>query len=176
MPDNEAKKYKKQVESFKKATSKMEVSYGVDKDKIEDEVVEMEISQAVEPKKKKKSLIDEIEEMKANGDTKSDEYKQKILRLESIMGVDTLNPFGTNELSILEEKITTMTYGDMQSLAQRVGLNPYQSESAIKKSLVKEFEFKNRNNRRNILPSSPKQVFDPDNPKHAELLKNLGDL
>ena len=55
MPDNEAKKYKKQVESFKKATSKMEVSYGVDKDKVEDEVVEMEISQAVEPKKKKKN-------------------------------------------------------------------------------------------------------------------------
>lgn len=176
MPDNEAKKYKKQVDSYKKAKSKMEVSYGVDKDKIEDEVVEMEISQAVQPKNKKKNLIDEIEEMKANGDTKSDEYKKKILRLESIMGVDTLNPFGTNELSIFEEKISSMTYGDMQSLARRVGLNPYQSESSIKKSLMKEFEFKNRNNRRNILPTAPKPVFDPNNPKHAEVLKNLGDL
>ena len=55
MPDNEAKKYKKQVDSYKKAKSKIEVSYGVDKDKIEDEVVEMEISQAVQPKNKKKN-------------------------------------------------------------------------------------------------------------------------
>ena len=114
--------------------------------------------------------------MKANGLTDTDEFRKKQTRLEEILGVDTINPFGTNELDIFEEKLGHMTFSDMQSLAQRVGLNPYHSESKLKKTLIKEFKFKNRNNSRNIRPSSPKPVFDPQNPKHAELLKKLGDL
>ena len=173
MDDKDLKKYKTQLGSYDKAVKKMKVSYGVDKK--EEEPLEMEISKAVEPDKPK-GLVEEIEEMKANGLTNTDEFKDKQRKLEEILGVDTINPFGTNELDIFEDKLGNMTLADMQALAQRVGLNPYHSESRLKKSLVKEFEFVNRNNRRNTIPSPPKSVFDPENPKHAELLKKLGDL
>ena len=175
MDDNELKKYKSQLESYNKAVKKMDVSYGVDKKEDDEEVAEIEISKAVEPKKSK-GLIEEIEEMKANGMTGTDEFREKQKKLEQILGVDTVSPFGTNELDIFEEKLSNMTLADMQSLAQRVGLNPYHPESRLKGNLVQEFKFKNKNNRRNTLPSSPKPVFDPNNPKHAELLKKLGDL
>jgi|TARA_Y100000361_G_C11149774_1_gene340335 hypothetical protein len=175
MDDKDLEKYKTQLKSYKKAVNAMDVSYGVDREQQEEAVGEVEISKAVEPKKSK-GLVEELEEMKANGLTDTDEFRKKQTRLEEILGVDTINPFGTNELDIFEEKLGHMTFSDMQSLAQRVGLNPYHSESKLKKTLIKEFKFKNRNNSRNILPSSPKPVFDPQNPKHAELLKKLGDL
>jgi len=175
MDDKDLEKYKTQLESYKKAVNAMDVSYGVDREQQEEAVGEVEISKAVEPKKSK-GLVEELEEMKANGLTDTDEFRKKQTRLEEILGVDTINPFGTNELDIFEEKLGHMTFSDMQSLAQRVGLNPYHAESKLKKTLIKEFKFKNRNNSRNILPSSPKPVFDPQNPKHAELLKKLGDL
>ena len=175
MDDKDLKKYKTQLESYDKAVKKkkMKVSYGVDKK--EEEPLEMEISKAVEPNKPK-GLVEEIEEMKANGLTNTDEFKDKQRKLEEILGINTINPFGTNELDIFEEKLGNMTLADMQALAQRVGLNPYRSESRLKKSLIQEFGFVNRNNRRNTVPSPPKNVFDPENPKHAELLKKLGDL
>ena len=175
MDDKDLKKYKTQLESYDKAVKKkkMKVSYGVDRK--EEEPLEMEISKAVEPNKPK-GLVEEIEEMKANGLTNTDEFKDKQRKLEEILGINTINPFGTNELDIFEEKLRNMTLADIQSLAQRVGLNPYRSESKLKKTLIEEFKFKNKNNTRNILPSSPKPVFDPENPKHAELLKKLGDL
>jgi hypothetical protein len=175
MDDKDLRKYKTQLDSYDKAVKKkeMKVSYGVDRKEQEEEVAEAEVSKAVEPNKPR-GLVEELEEMKANGLTDTDEFRKKHQKLEEILGVNTINPFGTNDLDIFEEKLGNMTLADMQSLAERVGLNPYHSESRLKKTLVEEFKFKNRNNNRNILPSSPKPVFDPENPKHAEMLKKLG--
>ena len=84
MDDNELKKYKSQLESYNKAVKKMDVSYGVDKKEDDEEVAEIEISKAVEPKKSK-GLIEEIEEMKANGMTGTDEFREKQKKLEQIL-------------------------------------------------------------------------------------------
>ena len=57
---------------------------------------------------KKKGLLQEIEEMRASGNTQSDEFKQKVRELEVILGVEEINPFGTNELDIFEDKLKEM--------------------------------------------------------------------
>ena len=92
--------------------------------------------------------------------------------LDSVKPPSVLKGLSTPALETLaiiayEQPVTKLKVSEIRGV---------ESESSIKKSLMKEFEFKNRNNRRNILPTAPKPVFDPNNPKHAEVLKNLGDL
>jgi len=123
---------------------------------------------------KKKGILEEIEEMKASGNTKSEEFKNKIKELEVILGVDEVNPFGTNELDIFEDNLREMNVTDMMRLAQKVGLNPHQERTRLKKNLINEFKGYNRNNRRNIAPNMSKTIeLDPNNPQHAETIKIL---
>ncbi len=124
-----------------------------------------------------KGLLEQIEEMKASGRTNTEEFKQKTKDLEIMLGIDTVNPFGTNELDILEDNLRQMTNADMQRLAQRVGINPNYDRSSLKSILIKEFKSINKNNRRNILPNSVQSVIlDPKNPDHAAALKILGEF
>lgn len=124
-----------------------------------------------------KGLLEQIEEMKASGHTNTEQFKQKTKELEIMLGIDTINPFGTNELDIFEDNLRMMANSDMQRLAQRVGLNPHYDRSSLKTILIKEFKSVNKNNRRNILPNSVQSVIlDPNNPAHAATLKILGEF
>ena len=123
---------------------------------------------------KKKGLLEEIEEMKASGNTKSEEFKNKIKESEVILGGDEINPFGTNELDIFEDNLREMNLTDMMRMAQKVGLNPHQERTRLKTNLINEFKGYNRNNRRNIAPNMSKTIeLDPNNPQHAETIKIL---
>lgn len=167
-------------------TKKIDVSYGVDKSKysVQDDVreelnaEEAEITEEVkEEPKPKKTLIDEINEMKANGETKTDEFKNKMGKLESVLGVDTINPFGTNEMDLFEDKLKGMTTSDLQDLAYKVGINPYMHDSALKNNLKREFQAYNRNSMRNVMPEATNAIqLDPNDPQHAETIKILGEI
>lgn len=169
----------------KKTKKKMDVSYGVDNidenlevssetSSVQDE--NEAVAKAVEPKPKK-TLIDEINEMKANGDVNTEDFKKKMVKLESVLGVDTINPFGTNELDIFEDNLKGMTTSDLQDLAYKVGVNPYANNQVLKANLKKEFKAYNRNNMRNVMPEATNAIeLDPNNPQHAETIKILGEL
>ena len=86
--------------SSKKTKNKQIKSTAVDK--AAEEVKESVVS---EEKPKKKGLVEEINEMKANNETRTPEFTKKMAELETILGVDEINPFGTNELDIFEEKL-----------------------------------------------------------------------
>ena len=168
----------------------MDVSYGVEKaDKSAELKPKKKKSKKATSKKKtkqvkaeekepkKKSLIEQINEMKASGDVNTQEFKDKMAKLENILGVDQINPFGTNELDIFEDKMKSMSYADMRQLAYKVGVSPFQTEPTLKNALRKEFKAQNKNNMRNIMPeSSSVMKLDPNNPKHAETLRILGDI
>lgn len=125
----------------------------------------------------KKGIIEEIQEMKKNGEINTAAYKEKIRELEVILGVQELSPFGTNELDIFEDKIKSMNLTDLMRMAQKAGLNPHQDRPRLKASLVKEFKAYTRNNRRNIIPNPIEQPkLDPNNPVHASTIKMLQDL
>ena len=168
-------------------SKKMDVSYGVE-DKIEgiplEEIEEVkgveetteEKAEEVEPAPKK-TLIDEINEMKANGEVGTEDFREKMTKLESVLGVDSINPFGTNELDIFEEKLKGMTTSDLQDFAYKVGINPYMHNQALKNNLIREFKSYNRNNMRNIMTEASSVIkLDPNDPQHAETIKILGEI
>lgn len=127
-------------------------------------------------KPKKVSLIDEINELRASGQVRTPEFTAKMRELEVLLGVSEISPFGTNELEIFEENIAHMSYTDMQRLANKVGVNYQLERPLLKQVLIKEFTAYSRNSRRNIMPSPVNSfVLDPNNPKHQELKKLLGD-
>lgn len=122
----------------------------------------------------KKTLIQEIEEMKASGLIGTPEFTDKMRQLEVMLGVSEISPFGTNELEIFEQNLAEMSLSDMQKLALKIGTNPYHEKPVLKQSLIREFTAYTRNSRRNIMPTAVQSfVIDHNNPKHKELLKLL---
>lgn len=122
----------------------------------------------------KKTLIQEIEEMKASGLIGTPEFTDKMRQLEVMLGVSEISPFGTNELEIFEQNLAEMSLSDMQKLALKIGTNPYHEKPVLKQSLIREFTAYTRNSRRNIMPTAVQSfVIDHNNPQHKELLKLL---
>ena len=179
-------------------SNEMEVSYGVEKPEDSAELKETPIKKTVKKKKKstsktkkvktsaesqkeepvkKVNLLDQIEEMKANGDVNSDEFKDKMRKLEVVLGIDEISQFGTHEEDVFKDKLDSMTYADMRDMAYKVGLNPFLPHQRMKGALMQHFKDTNKNNMRNSMPA-PSQVvdLDPNNPKHAEALKILGEI
>jgi|GEM_PF-1637226 len=142
------------------------------KTKAKSDVVEKE-----ESKPAKKNLIDEINDMKSEGNVNTKEFRDKMGELEKVLGVDSINPFGTNELDIFEDNMKEMNQADLQNLAYKVGVNPFRGSSALRASLVSEFKNYNRNNMRNIMPTPTEAIkLDPNNPQHAKTIKILGEI
>ena len=168
-------------------SKKMDVSYGVEKPedagqlkktpKKKKRVSKKSTKKETAEVKPKKSLIDEINEMKASGQVGTPQFRDKMAKLENILGVDEINQFGTNELDIFEDKLKGMSYADMRQLAYKVGVNPFQGEAQLKGILIGEFKRQNKNNMRNIMPeSSTVMKLDPNNPKHKKTLDILGEI
>ena len=145
-------------------------------DNNKEEEMEVSTGKIIGPEVEK-TILQEIEEMKASGETNTEAFRNKTKELEVMLGIDTINPFGTNELDIFEEDLRNMTYSEMKRLAERVGINPNYERPSLKTILIKEFKASNRNNRRNIIPNTLQSVvLDPKNPDHAALLKILGEF
>jgi len=175
-------------------SKKLDVSYGVEKPEDSAQInktkkpttktskkknkVTKKVPEKVEAKKEpKKTLIDDINDMKANSQTDSPEFRDKMSKLESVLGVDQISPFGTNELDVFQDKLKNMSYADMRNIASRVGLSPYLDQARIKQSLISEFKSQNKNNMRNIMPEAKTSIqLDPNNPQHAKTIEILGDI
>jgi hypothetical protein len=125
----------------------------------------------------KKTLVQEIDEMRASGKVGTPEFVGKMRELEVLLGVSEISPFGTNELEVFEANLREMSLSEMQKVAQKVGLNPFHDQITLKNILIKEFKASTRNSRRNIMPTMMESFkIDPNNPKHKELLKILNDI
>ncbi len=144
--------------------SEFEITNGVDQE-------------ASQNTKRPKTVIEEINEMRARGETNTAQFRGKMKELELILGIDQINPFGTSELDIFEEKLLDMALTDMQRLARRIGVNSAHDRPTIKKLLMREFKAHNRNNMRNAMPTAINSfVLDPTNPEHQKLEKILRDV
>jgi hypothetical protein len=105
------------------------------------------------------------------------EYKEKVLKLEKILGVQEVNPFKTTDPLVFEDRLAEMNYSEMQALAMRVGLSPYLQKPQLKKALAKQFRSYNLNATGKLLPLTAKSVkLDPNNPQHQKTLKILGEF
>lgn len=84
------------------------------------------------------STLEEFEV--TDGKDRDSEQIQKMKNLEEILGIRQMNPYGTLDRDIFEEKLGDMTMTDMQSLAMQIGFPPTRDRHALKKGLRKSFD------------------------------------
>jgi len=119
----------------------------------------------------KKGLLEELEELRDNGETSTARYKEVMQEIEVIFGTGETNSFGTNDLETLKDKLNRMSKADLQAFSRKVGVNPYYDGSVVRDNIIKEF---NRYQSRGNIATAPQPVpaiqLDPNNPDHKELL------
>jgi|TARA_B100001094_G_C17853203_1_gene633682 hypothetical protein len=123
----------------------------------------------------KKGLLEELEELRENGETSTARYKEVVQEIEVIFGTGETNSFGTNDLEVLKDNLNRMSKADLQAFSRKVGVNPYYDGSVVRDNIIKEF---NRYQSRGNIATAPQPVpaiqLDPNNPEHKELLDWLG--
>ena len=95
--------------------------------------------------------------------------------MEDLFSVKRTNPFGTNDIRLFQEALSTMTYAGMQELATRVGLNPYDNKPLLRNRLIRAFAAESKERQGMITP--PRKDYkklDPSNPKDRALMIELG--
>lgn len=107
----------------------------------------------------------------------SDEEKLNHVRaMEEVFGTKKVNPYGTTEPAIFEEKLKSMTYADLQNLAHEVGVpanyQPPQLRKALKNSFIQASKSFGGGFRPKPTPVDSR--LDPKNPKHLKLMRMLG--
>jgi len=119
----------------------------------------------------KKGLLEELEELRENGETSTARYKEVVQEIEVIFGTGETNSFGTNDLEVLKDNLNRMSKADLQAFSRKVGVNPYYDGSVVRDNIIKEF---NRYQSRGNIATAPQPVpamqLDPNNPEHKELL------
>ena len=111
----------------------------------------------------------------ADGKQRVDPDIQRVKELEEILGIKKVNPFGTYNLEVFQEKLSEMTALDMQKLCERVGIFASGSRKELKDKLLREFKAVGRGTI-SMTTESPSVKLDPNNPLHKKTLKILGEL
>ena len=119
----------------------------------------------------KKGLLEELEELRENGETSTARYKEVMQEVEVIFGTGETNSFGTNDLQVLKDKLNRMGKADLQAFSRKVGVNPYYDKSVVRDNIIKEFHrYQSRGNIATAPQPVPAIQLDPNNPDHKELL------
>lgn len=98
----------------------------------------------------------------------------KIKKLEKVLATAQTNPFGTTDYSIFESALENKTVASLQDLAQRVGVNPWDSMPVLKKNLKTAFVQTNTQGTLRERPPVKNTTLDPRNPKHLKVMQSLG--
>lgn len=65
--------------------------------------------------------------------------KEQVIEDERLLGENYLNPFGTRDLEVFEDKLRVMRYEEMLEMAGKLGISTRQSSRSIVASLKQEF-------------------------------------
>ena len=121
----------------------------------------------------KKSELDSLN--LADGKVYTDPDIEKVKKLEEILGIKKMNPFGTSNIDIFKEKLNEMTIVDLQHMCEKVGIFASGSRQQIKEKLLREFKSTNKGTI-SMLVQNPSLVLDPNNPNHQKTLKILREI
>lgn len=119
---------------------------------------------------KTSSPLDSLE--LANGQVE-ETAMDRVKKLEKVLCTAQTNPFGTTEFSIFEQNLDGMTVASMQSLAQRVGVNPWGSLPVLKQDLKTAFIHSNKQGTMKPPPRVQGVKLDPNDPKHLKVMQAL---
>lgn len=91
----------------------------------------------------------------------------RVKELEEVLGIKTVNPFGTNDPKIFENKLRDSNLSDLQNLAMKIGVFPEGSKDRLKDKLRKEFKRVTKGSRSVAVPQ-PMSISDPNHPNHEK--------
>lgn len=104
------------------------------------------------------------------------EDKEKIVeqtrKLENLLGIRHVNPFGTNDETIFEQNLKEMSIADLQNLCGKVGLFPSYDKETVKMKLRKEFKRRTKG-QSSIIIEQEMDIMHPDHPDHEKIKKLL---
>ena len=118
----------------------------------------------------KRGILEELEDLRAKGETSTARYKELFKEVEVIFGTGETNSFGTNDIAILKERLAKMGKADLQQFAKKVGINPFYNKEIVTANIIKEF--RRLQSRGNIFTAplpEPALELDPNDPKQKEL-------
>lgn len=98
----------------------------------------------------------------------------RVKELEEVLGIKTVNPFGTNDPKIFENKLKDSNLSDLQNLAMKIGVFPEGSKDRLKDKLRKEFKRITRGSRSVAMPQ-PMSISDPSHPNHEKAKKLMSE-
>lgn len=122
---------------------------------------------------KKPSELDNL--TLADGKITTDPDIEKVKKLEEILGIKKLNPFGTSNLEVFKQKLDEMTTVDLQHMCEKIGIFASGSRQDIKQKLLREFKSSSKGTI-SMLVQNPALILDPNNPKHKNAIKILGEI
>ena len=103
-----------------------------------------------------------------------DETLHKVKQLEEVLGIKSVNPFGTNDPNIFEQKLKDSNLSDLQNLAMKIGIFPEGSKDRLKEKLRREFKRVTKGSR-SVALQQPMSISDPNHPNHEKAKKLMGD-
>ena len=118
----------------------------------------------------KKGLLEELRELQDKGETSTAHYRKVLEEVEVLFGTGETNSFGTNDITILKERLAKMGKADLQQFAKKVGINPFYNKEIVTANIIKEF--RRLQSRGNIFTAplpEPALELDPNDPKQKEL-------
>ena len=122
----------------------------------------------------KTGLLEELEELRNNGETSTARYQEVLKEVEVIFGTGETNSFdsfGTNDIDILKERLDKMSKADLQGFCKKVGINPFYDKKIVLENIIKEFRrYQSMGNISTVPQPIPTVKLDPENPKHKEIL------
>ena len=136
--------------------------------KITKKAAEKNVSKAT----KKKTSLEDLQNFTTG--KMDDEAIEKVKKLEEVLGIKTVNPFGTNDPNIFEAQLKDSNLSDLQNLAMRVGIFPEGGLTRLRDKLKKEFQRVSRG-ARTISMEDPLPIHDPNHPDHARAKKLMGE-
>lgn len=136
----------------------------------------------VAPKKETPVIEDDLTKQKksleqldvSDGKDRNQEDIEKARKLEALLGVPAINPYGTYKKEIFEQNLEHMTRADMMALASRVGVIPTRDRIRIKKDLMKSFEMFAHKANVNV-PSPPRPAISKGDKNYKKKIKLFED-
>ena len=114
------------------------------------------------------STLEEFEV--TDGKDRDSEEIQKMKDLEEILGIRQMNPYGTINREIFDEKLDDMTLTDMQSLAMQIGYPPTRNRMDLKRGIRKSFDSFLKHHSVGAV-FQPQPIFDQNSPNYKETVK-----
>ena len=117
------------------------------------------------PGRPRKQKLDTLQQ--AHG---KDEQIKRAKELEELVGIASINPYGTTIAEKFEEDIHEMSLVDLQELAVKVGVFPNGTKTALKAKLLKGFS---EYNRASMVVPAPRDIplTNPNSKKTQEALR-----